>query len=322
MRTYFTTSDFRLPTSDFRLPTHKEILMDALSLTILGASAATQNPGGACASYLVRGEGTALALDMGSGAFGRLQAHIAPPEVDAVVISHMHADHILDLIPYRYYLAFSSGGQEGTSRPRLLLPPGGHETLLRVSAPQDPAPTFFSDVFDVAEYDPARPLAVGGLTISFYQMRHIAHTYGLRVSGAAGTTGTLAYSADSGPCQDAAGEPQWSLGGRSMARVTTRSLTRLKLVTQGSPAASCQGLLDVARDAALFLCENANADDSTYPLHLTPRQAATYARDAGAHRLLLTHRWHAYGLDEAARAAAEIFGGPVSTARGGETYAI
>ncbi len=37
---------------------------------------------------------------------------------------------------------------------------------------------------------------------------------------------------------DAAGEPQWSLVGRSMVCVTTRSLTRLKLVTQGSPAAS------------------------------------------------------------------------------------
>ena len=254
--------------------------MAALSLTILGASAATQNPGGACSSYLVRGEGTSLALDMGSGAFGRLQAHIAPAEVDAVVISHMHADHILDLIPYRYYLAFSSGSPR---RPRLLLPPGGHETLLRVSALQDPAPTFFSDVFDVAEYDPARPLAVGGLTVAFYPMRHIAHTYGLRVSSAAGTTGVLSYSADSGPCQ---------------------------------------GLLDVARDTDLFLCENANAEDSAYPLHLTSRQAATYARDAGVHRLLLTHRWHVYGLDEAARVAAEIFGGPVSTAREGETYVV
>jgi len=165
----------------------------------------------------------------------------------------------------------------------LLLPPGGHETLLRVSASQDPTPTFFSDVFDVAEYDPARPLVIGGLTVAFYPMRHIAHTYGLRISGAVGTTGTLAYSADSGPCQ---------------------------------------GLFDVARDADLFLCENANAEDNAYPLHLTPHQAATYARDAGARRLLLTHRWHAYGLDEAARAAAEVFEGPISIAREGETYAI
>ncbi len=258
--------------------------MDTLSLTILGASAATQNPGGACASYLVRGEGTALALDMGSGAFGRLQAHIAPAEVDAVVISHMHADHILDLIPYRYYLAFSSAGQGGTSRPRLLLPPGGHEALLRVSAQQDPSPTFYADVFDVAEYDPVRTLRIGGLEIGFYPMRHHSpHTYGLRVSGAAGTTGTLAYSADSGPCQ---------------------------------------GLLDVARDADLFLCENANTEDSTYPLHLTPRQAGTYARDAGARRLLLTHRWYVHDLDEAARAASEVFDGPVSIAREGETYAV
>ncbi len=267
--------------------------MDTLSLTILGASAATQNPGGACSSYLVRREETALALDMGSGAFARLQEHIAPAAVDAVVISHMHADHTLDLIPYRYYLAFSSGvaSSSGTPpprvRPRLLLPPGGHDTLLALSRLQDPSPAFYTDVFDVAEYDPTQPLQVGGLTLSFYPMRHIAHTYGMRVSAASGaldnSAGVLAYSADSGPCQ---------------------------------------GLLDVARDADLFLCENANSEDSAYPLHLTPRQAATHARDAGAHRLLLTHRWHVYGLDEAARAAAEVFGGPVSVAREGETYAV
>jgi len=260
--------------------------MGAMSLTVLGASAATQNPGGACSSYLVRGEGSALALDMGSGAFARLQGHIAPAEVDAVVISHMHADHVLDLIPYRYYLAFSASGQgrpRRPRRPRLLLPPGGHETLRGISKLQDPSPAFFADVFDVEEYDPALPLTVGGLTITFYPMHHIPHTYGMRVVAVSGSTGALAYSADSGPCQ---------------------------------------GLLDVARDADLFLCENANAEDSAYPLHLTPRQAATYARDAGARRLLLTHRWRVYGLDDAARAAAEVFGGPVSIAREGEVYAV
>ncbi len=254
--------------------------MDSLTLTVLGASAATQNPGGACSSYLVRGEGTALALDMGSGAFARLQRHIAAAEVDAVIISHMHADHILDLIPYRYYLAFSSGGP---GRPRLLLPPGGRDTMLRISGLQDPSPTFFADVFDVEEYDPAQALTVGGLTIGFSPMRHIPHTYGMRVTAADNSTGTLAYSADSGPCQ---------------------------------------GLLDVARDADLFLCENANAEDSVYPLHLTPRQAAAHARDANARRLLLTHRWYVYGLDEAARAAAEAFGGPVSVAREDDSYAV
>ena len=95
--------------------------------------------------------------------------------------------------------------------------------------------------------------------------------------------GTLAYSADSGP----------------------------------APV-----LAAVARDADLFLCENANAEDSTYAMHLTPHQAGSYAREAGARRLVLTHRWHVFGLEEAARVAADVFPGPVSVAREGDTYAI
>src|SRR5579884_3281984 len=141
-----------------------------MDLTILGASAATQNPGGACSSYLVQEGETAVVLDMGSGAFGNLQRHIAPDEVTAVVLSHLHADHALDLLPYRYWLAFQGAARR--SRPRLLLPPGGERTLLAISGLQDPSPTFFSDVFEVAEYDPEQAATIGGLTVSFHAVRH------------------------------------------------------------------------------------------------------------------------------------------------------
>jgi len=254
-----------------------------MDLTIVGASAATQNPGGACSSYLLRQGGTSVVLDMGSGAFGRLQQHVEPDAVDAIVISHLHADHTLDLIPYRYWLDFrgADARPRRPRRPRLLLPPEGHGKLLRISGLQDPSPTFFSDVFDVAEYDPTWPVQLGELTVGFHATKHIPHTYALRVTNPGGDT--LAYSADSGPC------PR---------------------------------LLDVARDADLFLCENANAEDSTYDLHLKPSQAAAYAREAGARRLVLTHRWYLSGLDAAARGAAGIFDGPVSIAREGATYTI
>lgn len=248
-----------------------------MDLTILGASPAAQNPGGACSSYLVRQGDTAVVLDLGSGAFARLQQHVAPDAVQAIIISHRHADHTFDLLPYRYWLDFRSGAT--AARPRLLLPPGGHEALLQLSGIQDPSPDFFAGVLDVAEYDPAQPLRIGGLSITFHAVRHAPHTYGLRVQG----DGVLAYSADSGPTA---------------------------------------ALLEVARDADLFLCENANPDDSDFPLHLKSREAAAYARDGGARRLVLTHRWHLHGLAAAARAAAEVFHGPVSIAREGDTYAI
>lgn len=245
-------------------------------LTVLGASPATQNPGGACSSYLVRQGATSILLDLGSGAFANLQRHAEPDAVDAVIISHTHADHMLDLVPYRYWLAFASASR----RPRLLLPPGGHDTILAVSGLQDKSPTFYSDVFDVAEYEPSDTLSLGGLRIEFQLMRHAPHTYGMRVSGGGGA---LAYSADSGPCD---------------------------------------GVRAVARDADLFLCENANTANADNDIHLTPDQAGTFAQDAAARRLLLTHRWHVLGLDTALREAADVFVGPVSIAREGDSYAI
>lgn len=168
-----------------------------MQLTILGASAATQNPGGACSSYLFSHDSTAIVVDLGSGAFANLQRHIAPDAADAIVVSHMHADHILDLMSYRYWLAFA----EASRRPPLYLPPGGHALLLTLSALQDPSPDFFRRVFEVIEYDPTAHLAIGAFSLSFSPMKHVAHTYGMRI--AAGDA-ICAYSADTGPCESVA----------------------------------------------------------------------------------------------------------------------
>lgn len=248
-----------------------------MRLTILGASAATQNPGAACSSYLVRQGETTIVLDMGSGALANLQRHVSPDAVDAVIVSHLHADHTFDLLPYHYWLAFR--GDAVARKPRLMLPPEGHDKLLGLSAMQDPSPSFFRDVFEVSEYQPADTLVIGDLRVSFIPVRHAPHTYGMRIAGA----GTLAYSADTGPCES---------------------------------------IYDVARDADLFLCENANPDDSDFPLHLKPREAGEIAARSGARRLVLTHRWHETGLDLAARQAAESFDGPISIAREGDTYTV
>lgn len=242
-----------------------------MRLTVLGAGPACQNPGGACSSYLLENGDTAIVLDCGSGSFGRLQRYVPPERVRATIISHMHADHTLDLLQYRYYLYFARTLTPDLPSPGLFLPPEGHRCLLGVSAMQDQSPTFFSDTFSVREYDPLVPLQIGSLRIEFVPVVHIKHTYAMRVTGEA----TLAFSADSGPC----------------------------------PA-----LIDVARGSDLFLCECANIEGSDYPYHLTPRQAGTIAREGGARRLLLTHRWSAYGEAETIAQARETFPGPVALA--------
>ena len=63
-----------------------------------------QDAGGACSSYLIEHDRTRVLLDCGNGAFARLREVSDYLEVPAVVISHLHADHILDLVPFSYAL--------------------------------------------------------------------------------------------------------------------------------------------------------------------------------------------------------------------------
>ena len=56
------------------------------------------------AAYLVRLGGSSLLLDLGQGSFPRLAGHLDPATLDAVVISHLHPDHFIDLVPLRHYL--------------------------------------------------------------------------------------------------------------------------------------------------------------------------------------------------------------------------
>src|SRR5262245_26342450 len=94
-----------------------------MELTILGASAATPNPGDASAGYLVTSGQTAILIECGSGVLSKLRTQIDPRTLSAVVISHVHADHLLDLVALRYGLKYAPPGP-GAPIP-LYLPPNG-----------------------------------------------------------------------------------------------------------------------------------------------------------------------------------------------------
>src|SRR4051812_5651612 len=93
-----------------------------MRLTVLGKSPAWQDAGGACSGYLVEAGGTRVLVDCGPGVFGKLRAIADYRAVDAVVLSHLHADHVLDLVPFASGLRFGPGAG---ARPDLHVPPGG-----------------------------------------------------------------------------------------------------------------------------------------------------------------------------------------------------
>src|SRR5918911_1703339 len=104
-----------------------------MRVTVLGKSPSWQDIDGACSGYLVQEEGTSVLVDCGNGVFSKMRRYLDYTEVDAVVISHLHADHFLDLVPFSYALTYAPkpqpvpvhtwSGTESPARPRLYAPP-------------------------------------------------------------------------------------------------------------------------------------------------------------------------------------------------------
>lgn len=163
-----------------------------MRVTVLGASPACPNPGGASAGYLVECAGQRVLIDCGHGVAGKVQEHVAIGEIDAIVISHMHADHIFDLEPLNYGVRFTQ-----SERIPLFLPPDGRETLERLRMALGLEEHFWDTAYVLSRYDPAETLSLGPLSIEFAPTVHFVPAYAMRLTDLE-TGGVLGYSSDTG----------------------------------------------------------------------------------------------------------------------------
>jgi ribonuclease BN (tRNA processing enzyme) len=230
----------------------------------------------------VRTDGAALLLDLGSGAAGKLRESIEYRELDAIVISHMHADHFFDLVPFRYGLKF--GGASPEDRVPLFLPPGGAKALeaLRKAVAPDSPQRFFDALFTVKEYDPSAELSIKNLRVRFAKTRHYIDAFAMRVeSGAA----SLTYSADTAPCN----------GVVELARKTSLFL--------------CEAALGLGSE------EGERG-------HSSAEEAGKMAQAASVKSLLLTHYPDGYSAHALVAAARSRFPGSVNAAEDGTEIAL
>ncbi len=263
--------------------------MAPLTLTILGASPAAPNPGGACSGYLLREGETAVLMDCGAGTAGRIAQHVAPNRLQGVAISHLHPDHYFDLVQLYYILKFGEPRPADVApRLPLFLPPGGKDFMRKFGKLISDKPAMLEDVYDVRDYVADCETDVGGLSFTFHRVQHYIMSHAMRVRAASGAV--LTFSSDVAPC------PQ---------------------------------LIEAARDADLFLCESAMleaANDEANPAqrgHMSAAEAGAAAQQARAKRLLITHyrsspKYDAHHL----AAASATFDGPVELAREGQTYVV
>jgi ribonuclease BN (tRNA processing enzyme) len=262
-------------------------------ITVLGKSPSWQDAGGACSGYLVQQDGYSLLVDCGNGVFGKLREVVDYVDVDAVIVSHLHADHFLDLLPFACALTYAPrqqpvpvGGHPGTdepARPLLRLPAGGVETIDAITAATG-LPGVVTRAFATAEYDPVEPLAFGPLTVRLHTVPHWVETCAIEVRDPAGRRFT--YGADGAP---------------SDALAAFAQDTDLLMVEATLPRPERDGVRG----------------------HMTPAEAAGVGARAGAGRVVLTHISDeldaGWALDEA-RAAYP--GAAVDVAAGGAVYEL
>jgi ribonuclease BN (tRNA processing enzyme) len=264
-----------------------------MRLTVLGKSPSWQDAGGACSGYLLEEDGTTVVIDCGNGVFSKLRRYRDYTRVDAVLVSHLHADHFLDLVPYSYALTYAPRqqpvpvdrwpGTDTPARPRLIAPPRAREVFRQVVGAWG-GEDLIEKAFELEEYEAASTPEVGPFRFSFCKVPHFQETFAICVRSTNGG-GSFVFGADSRPTEE---------------------------------------LVEFSKGADLLLIE------ATLPRperdgergHLTPREAGEHGRDSGVGRLVLTHISDELDHLWARKEAQAVFDGPVDVASEGAVYSL
>ena len=162
-----------------------------MRLTVLGCAGSFPGPESACSAYLVEAEGFRLLIDFGSGSLSALQRYAGIDAVDAIVLTHLHCDHMLDACTYVVVRRYAPGGP---------LPPlpvyaplGAAE---RISAAYSADNETVDDVYTFYGLQPGT-FPIGPFTVTADRVNHPIETYGIRIEH---NGRVLAYSSDTAPC--------------------------------------------------------------------------------------------------------------------------
>jgi ribonuclease BN (tRNA processing enzyme) len=239
-----------------------------------------------------------LLLDCGNGVFSKLRSACDYVDVDAVLITHLHADHFLDLVPYSYALSYAPRqqpvpvagwpGTDNPARPDLHVPPGAADVFRRIVGCWG-QPELIESAFHLHEYEvppemSAAPqeLSVGPFGVRFCEVPHFTTTYAVQLCT---NENRFTFSADCSPNDQ---------------------------------------LVEFARDTNLLLIEATlpRPERTGVRGHLTPGEAGEHGRRAAAQRLVLTHYSDEMDPEWARSQAAEAYGGSVELAREDAVYEV
>ncbi|WP_117210631.1 MBL fold metallo-hydrolase [Allorhizocola rhizosphaerae] len=162
-----------------------------MRLTVLGCAGSFPGPESACSAYLVEAEGFRLLLDFGSGAMSALQRYASLKSIDAIVLSHLHCDHMADAATYVVVRRY---GPDGPLPPIPVYAPAGAPERIAAAYSLDEGP--LDDVYTFYALQPGS-FPIGPFHVAVDRVVHPVETYGVRIEHSGRV---LAYSGDTAPC--------------------------------------------------------------------------------------------------------------------------
>jgi ribonuclease BN (tRNA processing enzyme) len=163
-----------------------------MKLTVIGCSGSIPGPDSPASSYLVEHDGYRIVVDLGHGSLGGLQRHMALSDVDAVVLSHLHADHCIDLTAL--YVAHRYGGYPFSGPVPVY---GPSSTAAHIAAAYGMSSTKpMQSAFTFREL--SRVASIGPFRVRAQPVAHPVEAYGIRFEA---DGSSLTYSGDTAPCR-------------------------------------------------------------------------------------------------------------------------
>ncbi len=161
-----------------------------MELLVIGCWAPFPPAGQACSGYLLKDQQTNILLDCGHGVVSQLGKYIDLGDIDAVVISHFHSDHYVDLYAIRHYI-------------RSAMVQGHRSKPLKVFLPGKPAEKYdyFASLaeLEVTEIKSGLCHVIGSLQMKFHEMLHTVTSFGIELSNGSTSffySGDTAFSAE------------------------------------------------------------------------------------------------------------------------------
>lgn len=154
-----------------------------MKLTIIGCWGSYPAPGEATSAYLLEEDNFSLLIDAGSGSLSQLQHYKNVMDINAIILSHYHQDHIADIGVFQYAWltrAYLTGNNN-------VLPIYGHIEDMNGFA------KLTHHYSEGKSYDPNEILNIGPFSITFIKTKHPVPCYGMRITDG---KSVLVYTAD------------------------------------------------------------------------------------------------------------------------------